>query len=95
MYRIVKKQVLNPTVTRMDIEAPLIAKKAEPGQFIILRVDEAGGVRFVCNDGKTAALGVTVRCGDRAVLRYGALLPLERVEVAKQGPIVVQYGNPI
>ena len=42
MYRIVKKQVLNPTVTRMDIEAPLIAKKAEPGQFIILRVDETG-----------------------------------------------------
>ena len=42
MYRIVKKQVLNPTVTRMDIEAPLIAKKAEPGQFIILRVDENG-----------------------------------------------------
>ncbi|MGI6256156.1 MAG: sulfide/dihydroorotate dehydrogenase-like FAD/NAD-binding protein [Acutalibacter sp.] len=42
MYRIVKKQVLNPTVTRMEIEAPLIAKKAEPGQFIILRVDEDG-----------------------------------------------------
>ena len=42
MYRIVKKQVLNPTVTRMDIEAPLIAKKAERGQFIILRVDEKG-----------------------------------------------------
>ena len=42
MYRIVKKQVLNPTVTRMDIEAPLIAKKAEPGQFIILRLDEQG-----------------------------------------------------
>ncbi len=42
MYRIVKKQVLNPTVTRMEIEAPLIAKKAEPGQFIILRVDEGG-----------------------------------------------------
>ena len=42
MDRIVKKQVLNPTGTRMDIEAPLIAKKAEPGQFIILRVDEKG-----------------------------------------------------
>ena len=42
MYRIVKKQVLNPTVTRMEIEAPLIARKAEPGQFIILRVDEKG-----------------------------------------------------
>ena len=68
---------------------------AQPFPAASLRVDEAGGVRFVCNDGKTAALGVTVRCGDRAVLRYGALLPLERVEVAKQGPIVVQYGNPI
>ena len=42
MYKIVKKQPLNPTVTRMEIEAPLIAKKAKPGQFIILRVDESG-----------------------------------------------------
>lgn len=42
MYRIVTKKSLNPTVTMMDIEAPLIAKKAEPGQFIILRVDENG-----------------------------------------------------
>lgn len=42
MYRIVTKKTLNPTVTMMDIEAPLIAKKAEPGQFIILRVDENG-----------------------------------------------------
>lgn len=42
MYRILKKEILNPTVTRMDIEAPLVAKKAAPGQFIILRVDEEG-----------------------------------------------------
>lgn len=42
MYKILKKQALNPTVTRMTIEAPLIAKKALPGQFIILRVDEEG-----------------------------------------------------
>lgn len=42
MYKIVKKKVLNPTVMLMDIEAPFIAKKAEPGQFIILRVDEEG-----------------------------------------------------
>ena len=40
MYRIVKKSELNPTVTMMDIYAPLVAKKA--GQFIILRVDEDG-----------------------------------------------------
>ncbi|MCI8758734.1 MAG: sulfide/dihydroorotate dehydrogenase-like FAD/NAD-binding protein, partial [Oscillospiraceae bacterium] len=42
MYRIVKKRVLNPTVTLMEIEAPAVARKAEPGQFIILRVDENG-----------------------------------------------------
>ncbi|MDO4460242.1 MAG: sulfide/dihydroorotate dehydrogenase-like FAD/NAD-binding protein [Clostridia bacterium] len=42
MYRIAKKVSLNPTVTLMEIEAPLIAKKAKPGQFIILRVDEEG-----------------------------------------------------
>ena len=42
MYKILKKKSLNPTVTLMDIEAPLVAKKAEPGQFIILRVDEEG-----------------------------------------------------
>ena len=40
MYKIVKKQPLNPTVVRMDVEAPLIAKKAEPGQFIIFRAKE-------------------------------------------------------
>lgn len=42
MYRIVKKESLNPTVTLMEIEAPLVAKKAQAGQFIILRVDEKG-----------------------------------------------------
>ena len=42
MYKIVKKEVLNPTVVKMDIEAPAVAKKALPGQFIILRVDEQG-----------------------------------------------------
>ena len=42
MYKIIKKQCLNPTVTLMEIEAPFVAKKAEPGQFIILRVDEEG-----------------------------------------------------
>lgn len=42
MYRIVRREELRPTVTLLEIEAPLIAKKAEPGQFIILRVDENG-----------------------------------------------------
>ncbi len=40
MYRITEKKTLNPTVVQMNIEAPLVAKKAKPGQFIILRVDD-------------------------------------------------------
>ena len=42
MYRIVRKKPLNPTVTQMEIEAPLVARKAKPGQFIILRADADG-----------------------------------------------------
>lgn len=42
MYKIVTKKELNPTVTQMEIEAPLVANKAKPGQFIILRVDNSG-----------------------------------------------------
>ena len=42
MYRIVRKEALKPTVILYEIEAPMVARKAEPGQFIILRVDELG-----------------------------------------------------
>ena len=42
MYPIIKQEQLNPTVIRMDILAPMVAKKAKAGQFIILRVDESG-----------------------------------------------------
>ena len=42
MFRIVRKEILQPSVTLYEIDAPLIAKKAQPGQFIILRVDENG-----------------------------------------------------
>ena len=42
MYKILEKQALNPTVTKMVIEAPLVAKKAEPGQFIIFRASKDG-----------------------------------------------------
>ncbi|MDR3312179.1 MAG: sulfide/dihydroorotate dehydrogenase-like FAD/NAD-binding protein [Spirochaetaceae bacterium] len=42
MVQIMRKQALNPTVTLMEVYAPLVAKKAQPGQFIILRVDVEG-----------------------------------------------------
>lgn len=41
-YKIIEKKDLNPQIFLMEVEAPLIAKKAEPGQFIILRIDEHG-----------------------------------------------------
>jgi NAD(P)H-flavin reductase len=41
-FTILKKQELVPTIYLMDINAPRIAKKAQPGQFVILRIDETG-----------------------------------------------------
>ena len=41
-YKVLKKEFLNPQIFLMEIDAPLVAKKAEPGQFIILRIDEYG-----------------------------------------------------
>ena len=41
-YKIVRKEVLNPQIFLMEVEAPLVARKAEPGQFIIHRIDEYG-----------------------------------------------------
>lgn len=42
MFKIVRKEVLNPSVKLMEIEAPYVAKKAQPGQFIIFRIDDGG-----------------------------------------------------
>ena len=42
MYRILKRKELNPTVTLLEVEAPLVAAKAKAGQFVILRTDENG-----------------------------------------------------
>jgi len=42
MFKIIRKKILNPSVTLLEVEAPLIARKAEPGQFIILRVNDEG-----------------------------------------------------
>ena len=40
MYKIVEKKLLNPTVTKMVVEAPLVARRAQAGQFIIFRTKE-------------------------------------------------------
>lgn len=61
MFKIVQKKVLNPTVSQIVVEAPYIAKKAEPGQFIILRIDEQGErIPFTIADFDREAGTVTV-----------------------------------
>ena len=42
LFKIVEKTALNPSITKVEIEAPFIARRGLPGQFIILRVDEHG-----------------------------------------------------
>ncbi len=60
MYKIVRKRELNPTVVQMEISAPLVAKKAKPGQFIILRVD-ADGERIPLTVAGTSPMEGTVK----------------------------------
>ena len=61
MAHILRKRRLNPTVTLMEVSAPLIAKKALPGQFIILRVDEDGErIPLTIADFDRAAGSVTI-----------------------------------
>ena len=58
MYKIVKKQTLNQAVELMEIHAPYVARKCEPGQFIIIRVDEDGAVwQLALAGGGTMATG--------------------------------------
>ena len=42
MYKIIKKEMLTPTICRMEVEAPRLAAAAKPGQFLIVRADEKG-----------------------------------------------------
>lgn len=61
MFKIVKKRRLNPSVSLIEVEAPYIARKAEPGQFIILRIDEHGErIPFTIADYDREAGTVTV-----------------------------------
>ena len=61
MNRIVRKRSLNPTVTLMEVEAPLIARKAQPGQFIILRAGAEGErIPLTINDQNTDRGTVTI-----------------------------------
>ena len=93
MYQIVKKKFLNPTVVQMVISAPMVAKKAQPGQFIILRVDEEGA--YVVEGPLIDRLISGVNFEDdqslgyfqRALRRYGIIDALEKAGIEEEDTV--------
>ena len=76
MYKILTKKVLNPTVIMMELEAPYVAKRAEAGQFIILRVDEAGEripLTIAGADREKGTVRIIFQIVGSTTLRLGAL----------------------
>ena len=89
MYRIVKKEALKPTVILYEIEAPMVAKKAEPGQFIILRVDENGErIPITINDYNPEKGTVTI-----IVQTVGATT--EKLSHMKEGDSLQDFVGPL
>ena len=89
MYRIVKKETLKPTVILYEIEAPMVARKAEPGQFIILRVDENGErIPITIHDYDREKGTVTI-----IVQTVGA--PTEKLSHKQQGDCLHDFVGPL
>ncbi len=89
MYKILKKKELNATVTLMDIEAPLVAKKAEPGQFIILRVD---------SDGERIPLtvaGYDRQAGSVRIIFQIVGATTKRLNMKKEGEYIEDFVGPL
>ncbi|MDR2357616.1 MAG: sulfide/dihydroorotate dehydrogenase-like FAD/NAD-binding protein [Oscillospiraceae bacterium] len=82
MYRIIKKKVLNPATVMLEFDAPLIARRALPGQFVILRVDESGErVPFTIadSDSRTGAVSVIFQIAGYSTQKLAALSQGESV----------------
>ena len=60
LFQIVRKEMLNPTICLLEVEAPFVARKAKPGQFIILRIDEKGDTGSLTIGGVIAVLAVII-----------------------------------
>ncbi len=89
MFRILKKEELNPTVSLMVVEAPYIARKAEPGQFIILRIDEQGErVPFTIADFDREAGTITI-----IFQVVGATT--EKLNAMKEGDTLLNFVGPL
>lgn len=89
MYKILKKESLNPTVTRMEIEAPFVAAKAQPGQFIILRVD---------NDGERIPLtvaGYDRKKGSVTIIFQIVGATTKKLDVKREGEYISDFVGPL
>ena len=89
MYRIVDKKILNPTVIQLLIEAPLVAKKAKPGQFIILRVD---------NDGERIPLTVAGTDSEKGTVKIIFQVvggTTKKLAQKKQGEFIQDFVGPL
>lgn len=104
MFRIIRKEVLNSSVKLLEVEAPYIARKAEPGQFIILRINEegeripltiadydrdSGTVTIIFQEvGKTTALLGTMEKGDEILDFVGPLGTASHLEGVKKAAVI-------
>ncbi|MBP5694209.1 MAG: sulfide/dihydroorotate dehydrogenase-like FAD/NAD-binding protein [Bacilli bacterium] len=89
MYKIVSKKVLNSTVVQMEIESPLVARKAKPGQFIILRVDE---------DGERIPLtvaGVDAKKGTTKIIFQVVGATTEKLKHKEEGDYIRDFVGPL
>lgn len=89
MYKIIDKKILNPTVIQLQIEAPLVAKKAKPGQFIILRVDE-NGERI-----PLTVAGVNKEIGAVKIIFQVVGATTEKLKHKKSGEFIKDFVGPL
>ena len=89
MYRIAAKRALHDTVTLMEIEAPYIAKKAKPGQFIILRVDENGERVPLTVAGTDPARGTVT------IIYQKVGYTTKRLDVLNEGDSILDFVGPL
>ena len=89
MFPIVKKRVLNESVTLMEIEAPLVARKAQPGQFIIFRIDEAG------ERVPLTIAGYDREKGTVTIIFQKVGYTTERLDTLKEGDTLLDFVGPL
>ena len=89
MFPIVKKRVLNESVTLMEIEAPLVARKAQPGQFIIFRIDEAG------ERVPLTIAGYDREKGTVTIIFQKVGYTTERLDTLKEGDALLDFVGPL